>query len=1032
MSSPLNLPSITQIVDPATRATFNSLLAALNLSGSTSGGPLVDLGTGVSGILPIANGGTDTSTQFTQGDVVFAGASAYQGTIDFSWDDSSKKLLLKNGLSILGSSSGSSTFSAAASGNTIVYSLPTSDGSNTNVLMTDGAGHLSWTTAGGGGGSGIQSINGSTAGAQTIAAGSNIGIVDSGGQVASGTYTSGIVVVGTAGQTINLAFNIDGGGSSATATVALTGLNTIAGGTALVITNAGSNYTSAPTSATGSSGTATYVSGTATVATVLNTNWIHTVSISGVIPVANISAASDTQVLFRDGTAVAGSSKFVFDKTSGALTLVSATAGPILHTINSTDASSGSYSALQFGTGGSGFTFAALNAADGGTGRIASTMGGGLYLYGTSAAPLGIGTNVGVDPVNNSQIIVSSAGAVQVKPSSGQVFNVVASELYMLLSQNAFDTLRIENTNTGTGAGSVVDIYSDTARIFFATHSSTRTLVRYGITLGGWAEMSAFSNAASLQGMVIGTSPAVPLVFGANNVEVMRLTSSSNVRVKAGSHINFGTSEGDADPAYGFKDNAGVMQYKNSGGSWASFAAGTGTVTHTAGNLTLNNFVLGNGGADVKDAGYGASNFVDVSSAQNPIAGLKAWTGRQVWGGLMGQQTTQTHPGSTLLNAYDNIPFSTVNTFNPDDATLWLLASVYAGSTYVGTTANAPADGRHMPGIVGSGEMNSPGNTYPWVIGVEGRVLNTAGTITEVNCGLFGGGSTNLGTVTTWISLKAGAPSTVGTITDYIGLYVERPTGGTISNISTCIKLGQAALDGDQGLLSRQTLGQLVTIDMASVGTGGVGSSANQWGMTITGKVKTAGSAVAYEKAGLLTWMEAFDNQTDAGHEVSVVGVDGRAYIGTNATYGSNTAGQVKGLLGVAGITPRTSNAGSQASAPDGGVVGLEIELNTYNSLPTQSGNADPFDPKAKVGIAIYNNPNNGSGTYDAINDAATAILIGKWQNPSHPEYLDNKRFWYGIHINDINTSGHPIHVTDWAGGGNRAVMVDNNGDFYV
>lgn len=38
MSSPLTLPSIAQITDPATRATFNTLLAILNMSGATSGG----------------------------------------------------------------------------------------------------------------------------------------------------------------------------------------------------------------------------------------------------------------------------------------------------------------------------------------------------------------------------------------------------------------------------------------------------------------------------------------------------------------------------------------------------------------------------------------------------------------------------------------------------------------------------------------------------------------------------------------------------------------------------------------------------------------------------------------------------------------------------------------------------------------------------------------------------------------------------------------------------------------------------------
>ena len=86
--------------------------------------------------------------------------------------------------------------------------------------------------------------------------------------LSSGTYTSGGSITGTVGQTCTLtAFN--GGGSGATATVALTGSNVIAGGTAITVTAAGTQYTSAPTSATLGNGTAT-CSGTATIATVLN------------------------------------------------------------------------------------------------------------------------------------------------------------------------------------------------------------------------------------------------------------------------------------------------------------------------------------------------------------------------------------------------------------------------------------------------------------------------------------------------------------------------------------------------------------------------------------------------------------------------------------------------------------------------------------------------------------------------------------------------------------------------------------------
>jgi len=82
----------------------------------------------------------------------------------------------------------------------------------------------------------------------------------------SPTYSSGGTISGSSGQTCNLtSFN---GVTGATATVALTSGNTIASGTHLTVTAAGSGGTTPPTTATLSNGTAT-CSGTANVITAL-------------------------------------------------------------------------------------------------------------------------------------------------------------------------------------------------------------------------------------------------------------------------------------------------------------------------------------------------------------------------------------------------------------------------------------------------------------------------------------------------------------------------------------------------------------------------------------------------------------------------------------------------------------------------------------------------------------------------------------------------------------------------------------------
>jgi hypothetical protein len=85
----------------------------------------------------------------------------------------------------------------------------------------------------------------------------------------SPTYTSGGTITGSASQTCTLTdFN---GVTGASATVELTGTNTIASGTHLTVTAPGSGATSPPTTATLSNGSAT-CSGTATVITALTTN----------------------------------------------------------------------------------------------------------------------------------------------------------------------------------------------------------------------------------------------------------------------------------------------------------------------------------------------------------------------------------------------------------------------------------------------------------------------------------------------------------------------------------------------------------------------------------------------------------------------------------------------------------------------------------------------------------------------------------------------------------------------------------------
>ena len=85
--------------------------------------------------------------------------------------------------------------------------------------------------------------------------------------VLSGTYTSGLTVTGYEGETCLLTFT-GGSGSGATATLYLTGPNTIYSGEPFLVSAPGTGYASAPTSASVTSGTAS-CTGTATVSSVI-------------------------------------------------------------------------------------------------------------------------------------------------------------------------------------------------------------------------------------------------------------------------------------------------------------------------------------------------------------------------------------------------------------------------------------------------------------------------------------------------------------------------------------------------------------------------------------------------------------------------------------------------------------------------------------------------------------------------------------------------------------------------------------------
>ncbi len=100
-------------------------------------------------------------------------------------------------------------------------------------------------------------------------------------------------------------------------------------------------------------------------------------------------------------------------------------------------------------------------------------------------------------------------------------------ELHILNSASSTTELHIENLNTGTAATASVELESDAQNLFLIAHGTGRTLTRSGITLGDWAEILGLSSS----GILIDSTADIPIVFGNNNLERMRIDAGGFVGI---------------------------------------------------------------------------------------------------------------------------------------------------------------------------------------------------------------------------------------------------------------------------------------------------------------------------------------------------------------------------------------------------------------------------------------------------------------------------------------------------------------------
>jgi len=221
--------------------------------------------------------------------------------------------------------------------------------------------------------------------------------------------------------------------------------------------------------------------------------------------------------------------------------------------------------------------------------RLAINGGGGQIEVGPSISETTASVTVNV----NAQTTAGGKGLLYFKSIIGNATPLSSSNYYGLNSDGAV-TSNWSNQSA---------FYGSSFRNSFAPTATTSSYTTYH-------SKPTINTTGTYSGTLIGFDhdPTLTSVTGLTHLSFR--ATSGQMLLPASSYINFGATSGSG--GYGFRDNAGTIEFKNSAGSWAAFGGGgIGGSTGATDNLMLR--ADGTGGATLQNSLWSLSDFGNLT-----------------------------------------------------------------------------------------------------------------------------------------------------------------------------------------------------------------------------------------------------------------------------------------------------------------------------------------------------------------------------------------------------------------------------------